>query len=321
MKASDIKKVACIGSGLIGSSWATNFCMKGYAVNLYDINDAALKSAKIRINDNLDFLVECAILSKEEVAEAKKLVRYTTNIEEAVKDVQFIQENGPEHYDIKQNILEEIDKFANKDTIYASSTSGLLISEIAKYSSNAGRCIGAHPYNPPHLIPLVEMSKGENTTEEVLNTAYDFYKLLGKEPVILQKEVLGFISNRLQMALYREIIEIVNRGVCTIEDIDKACLYGPGLRYGILGPNLIWQLGGGDVGLSGLMRHVQESMELWMDDMADWKRIPEDWFDKSQKGIEEAMKNRPKEFGNTNEEIVRFRDDMLLKLLKMHKKI
>lgn len=321
MKSSDIKRIACIGSGVIGSSWATSFCMKGYTVNLYDVNDDVLEKAKKRIDDNLNFLVGYGILSKEEMDKAKTLLKYTTKLEEAVKDVQFIQENGPEHYDIKQNILAEIDKFADKDAIYASSTSGLLITEIAKYSVNPGRCIGAHPYNPPHLIPLVEITKGEKTKEEVLNTAYDFYKLLGKEPVILQKEVLGFISNRLQMALYREAIEIVSRGVCTIEDIDKACLYGPGLRFGILGPNLIFQLGGGDAGLSGMLKHMKETTDLWLNDMADWKEIPEEWFVKSQKGIDEAMKNRPKEFGNTNEEIIKFRDTMLLELLKMHKKI
>ncbi|SMC82599.1 3-hydroxyacyl-CoA dehydrogenase family protein [Papillibacter cinnamivorans] len=320
MSISGIKKVACIGAGTIGSSWATNSCMKGYPVVLYDISEPMLEKAKKNIKDNLDFLSECGVFNKEEVQAALDRVTLTTDMK-ALGDVQFIQENGPENYEIKQGILAQVDKVAPRDAIYASSTSGLLISEISKYSEYADRCVGAHPYNPPHLIPLVELAKGEKTKDEVLETACELYKAIGKEPVILKKEILGFIANRLQAALYREVIEIVNRGVCTVEDVDKACLFGPGLRYGILGPNLIWHLGGGEGGLKHLLDFIRPTIGLWYNDMSDAKDLPDGWSDKAMAGVLEEMKNRDKEFGNTSAEVARFRDQTLVELLRIHKKL
>lgn len=321
MNVKEIKRIACVGSGVIGVSWATNFVVKGYPVNLYDISQQQLELGKVTIDKNLRFLMEKGILTKEAVEEAKDLVQYTTRIEDAVKDVQFIQESGPEKYEIKQAILAEIDKYANPETIFASSTSGLLITEIAKLSKYPERCIGAHPYNPPHLIPLVEITKGDKTSDEVVKTAYDFYRLLGKEPVILSKEALGFIANRLQIALYREAVELVVRGICSVEDVDKAVTFGPGLRWAIIGPNLIFQLGGGSQGIKGLLEHIGPSSELWLEDMADWKKFPEGWADMAQDGVNKEMANLSDEIGNTNEKIIKYRDNMLVELLKLHKKL
>ncbi|WP_084234978.1 3-hydroxyacyl-CoA dehydrogenase [Papillibacter cinnamivorans] len=321
MKATDIKKVACIGAGVIGYSWATNFCMKGYPTVVYDVFPAALDNAKVKIGEYIDILVNCDVFSKEVGEAAKARVSYTSDLKEAVQDAQFMQESGPENYEIKQKLLAEIDKYAPADAIYSSSTSGLLISEIAKFSEHADRCLGGHPYNPPHLIPLVELAKGDKTTDEVVQTAYDFYKLIGKEPIILRKEVLGFISNRLQNALYREYVEIVSRGVCSIEDADKALVFGPGIRWGILGPTLTWQLGGGAGGIKHIFDHIGPSMDLWLKDMAVWQEYPKDWGAFAQEGVNEEMKNRDKEFGNTPEEIKQFQNKALIELLKIHKKL
>ena len=321
MKATDIKKVACIGAGVIGYSWATNFCMKGYPTMLYDISLPALESARDKVYENIDFLAGCGVFTKEEAEASKARLTITTSLEEAVKDVQFMQESGPENYDIKHKILAEIDKYAPKDAIYGSSTSGLLITEIAKNSEYADRCLGAHPYNPPHLIPLVELAKGEKTSEEVVQTAYEFYKMIGKEPIILRKEVLGFISNRLQNALYRELVEIVSRGVCSVEDADRALVFGPGIRWGILGPTLTWQLGGGEGGIKHIFDHIGPSMDLWLKDMAVWQEYPKDWGAFAQAGVNEEMKNRDKEFGNTPAEIKEFQTKALVELLKLHKKL
>lgn len=321
MKAIDINKVACIGSGLIGNSWALNFAIKGYEVNVYDINIQQLDSAKAVITSNMDFLVSKNVLTKEQVLKAQNGINYTTDLAEAVGDVQLIQESGPEKYAIKQEILAIIEENTSKDTIFASSTSGLLISEIAKNAKYPERCLGAHPYNPVHLIPLVELTKGPYTSDEVLTCAFDFYQSIGKEPILLKKEALGFIANRLQIALYREAVDLVIRGVCSVEDVDKAALFGPGLRFGILGPNMIFQLGGGDHGIKGLLTHVGPSVELWLADMADWKKWPANWHDMSQDGVNQAMANRPQEFGNTTEEIGIFRNDMLVDFLKLHKRL
>lgn len=321
MKAEDIKKVACVGAGVIGASFALNFAMKGYPTCIYDIEQKALDVAKNNILNNLDILQKSNILTKLTCEDTLALLKYTTNIAEAVEGVQFIQESCPENYEIKQKVLAEVEKHISDNTIIASSTSGLLISEIAKYAVHPERFVGAHPYNPPHIIPLVEITKGDKSNPEAVQCAYDFYVLLGKEPIILQKEALGFIANRLQIALYREAVDLVERGVCSIEDVDKAVTFGPGLRWAVLGPNLLWQLGGGAHGIKGILNHIGPSAEKWLEDMAVWKKLPEGWANKAQEGVDQQMMNRSKELGKTSEELVEFRDRLMIEILKLHKKL
>lgn len=322
MKTTEIKKVAVLGGGgMIGSSWATNFLWKGLPVHVYDISDEALKTARTRIRGNLDYLVDKGVLTPDKLNVALGLAKYTTNIEEALQDVPFIQEAAFEKYETKQALLAQVDQYAPADAVVASSTSGLLITEIAKNSKHPERCLGAHPYNPPHLIPLVEIGKGEKTSEETVQKACAFYKSLGKEPIVLRKEALGFIANRLSVALYREAVDLVMRGVCSVEDIDKAVSFGPGLRYALMGPNLIYQLGGGPYGIKGILHHIGPSVELWWADMADWKTWPQDWEETAQKGVLDEMAHRPPEQGRSSEEIVTWRDSGLIELLKFLKKI
>jgi carnitine 3-dehydrogenase len=321
MNVAQIKKVACIGAGVIGSSWATNFALRGYPVCIYDIGQDPLAVAKKNVASNIAFLLDKGIVTKEEAAKAEQRVSYTTSIEEAVKDAQFIQESGPERYEIKRSVVIEIEKYTAADTIVASSTSGLLITEIAKFAEHPERFVGGHPYNPPHLIPLVEITKGEKTSAEALQCAYDFYEKIGKEPVILNKETLGFIANRLQLALAREFMDLILTGVCTVEDIDKALLFGPGLRMAILGPIMTMHLGGGAGGAKGLYTMIRESSQMWLKDMAHWTDIPLEWPEVAQEGVLKELENRPAEFGKTPEEIIKFRDNMLIEILKMHKKL
>ncbi len=314
-------KVACIGSGLIGSGWATYFALKGLETTLFDIDDEKLDQAVERIKSNLKFLYEENVIDEREFNFCIERITTTTDIEKAVKGAVLIQENGPENYEVKRKIVADIEAYCDDKSIIASSTSGLLITEIAKEAKVPERIVGAHPYNPVQLIPLVEITKGEQTSDEFVAKAVDLYKAIDKEPVVLRKEALGFISNRLAMALYREAVEIVERGICTIEEIDKACCYGPGLRYALMGPNLIYQLGGGNYGIRGALTHMGPSVEHWWADMADWKTWPEGYADKVQKGVDEEMANRSKSHGNTNEEIAMFRDKGLIMLLKYHGKM
>ena len=230
------KKVACVGSGVIGASWAICFALKDLDVVVYDINDEVLSKAKTIIHDNLNILKENNVLDETRLQEVENHIKLTTSMEEAVRGGLFIQESAPEHYDVKHQVVKEIEKYCLDDAIIASSTSGLLISEIAKNAKHPERFVGGHPYNPPHLIPLVEITKGEKTEEKYVQQAKDFYTFVNKEPVVLQKEALGFICNRLQMALYREVCHLVESGVCSVEDADKAVTFGPGIRWGIMGP-------------------------------------------------------------------------------------
>ena len=321
MKANEIKKVSCVGSGVIGYSWALYFSLKKLDTTVYDITIEGLELAKKRIKESLKSLLKNEVVTEEECAEIEKRITYTTSMEEAVKDANFIVESVPENYDIKRNVVKEIEKYTSAETIIASSTSGLLITEIAKEAAHPERFIGGHPYNPPHLIPLVEITKGEKTTEEVIKTAKEFYTLIGKEPVVLQKEALGFICNRIQMALYREVCDLVMRGVCTIEDADKAVTYGPGLRWGIMGPSLVFQLGGGKAGIDGILKHLGPSINMWLKDMADFKEFPEEFGQIAREGVEAEMKNRTKETGNDDASLAEYRDKMLIEMLKLHNKL
>jgi 3-hydroxyacyl-CoA dehydrogenase len=321
MKVEEIKKVACVGAGVIGYSWALYFALKKLDVFVYDITEESLELAKKRIHESLLSLYKNEVIQEDEITEIESRIVYTIKMEEAVKEVQFIVESAPENYDIKREIVKEIEQFTSEKTIIASSTSGLLITEIANCAKNPERFIGAHPYNPPHLIPLVEITKGEKTSEEVVEVAKKFYTSIGKEPVVLQKEALGFICNRIQMALYREVCDLVMRGVCSVEDADKAVTYGPGLRWGIMGPSLVFQLGGGQNGIDGLLKHIGPSIDMWLQDMADFKEFPKEFGAIAREGVEEEMKNRSRSIGNDDTSLAEYRDKMLIEMLKLHNKL
>ena len=315
LKTKDIKKIACIGSGVIGSSWASYFLFKGLTVNIQDVSEDRLEKAKKKIKENLEFFVEVGALGKNDPNHLMKRAHFVLDIKDAVQDVQLIQESIIEEYGIKQELLKEIDA-VNTEALYCSSTSGLLISEIAKYSKNASRCITAHPFNPPHLVPLVELVKGGNTSPETMDTAFEFYKAIGKEPVKIFQEIPGHVANRLQLALWREAIDLVAKGVCSVEDVDKACQYGPGLRWGIMGINMILHLGGGEEGLKKMVEApFGPALEVWWADMATWNKFPEGSKKILTDGCEKAMGGRS--FG----EMAALRDQRLVGLLKVLEKL
>ena len=320
MKPEEIKRVACVGGGVIGSSWAIQFAMKGLDVVLYDINDEQLAKSQAQMHKSLDALEQFKAVTPQRRQEIADQVKLTTSMEEAVKDAQFIQESGPERLEIKRSILAQVEEFASPDAIYASSTSGLLVSDIADQAAHPQRCVGAHPYNPPHLIPLVELTSGDKTDPELLQLAYDFYQSIGKEAVLLRKECPGFIANRLQLALYREVQDLIMRGVCSVEDADKALVYGPGLRWAIFGHNMIMQLGNPG-GLTGMVQMLGNSGDRWLADMASWTHQPDNWAEVAQPGVDQEMANFPDHIGHTNEDCAKYRDQMLIELLKLHRKL
>ena len=304
MKVEDMKCVASIGGGVIGSSWTLLFAMRGLKVWQYDINQEQIDNCVKNVERSIESLLEFGAIQADQADAIKSRISYTTSIEAAVKDAQFIQENGPERLPVKQSILAEIEAAAPADAIYASSSSGLLISDVTANAVHPERCVGGHPYNPPHLIPLAKA----------------FYQSIGKEAVVLNRECPGYIANRLQLAVYREMIDLVMRGVCTAEDADKALTYGPGIRWAIFGHNMIMQLGNPG-GLKGMMAMLGAGGDVWLADMADWKHMPnEEYGEIAQASVDEMMKNFPDEVGHTNPEIAKYRDRMLIEILKLHKK-
>lgn len=230
-----------------------------------------------------------------------------------------MQENLPENYEVKQEFIKIFEENADIDAVMGSSTSGLLITEIAKYAKHPKRIVGAHPCNPPHLIPLIEIAQGEKTDPLVADSVKDMFEKLGKKPIILRKEVLGFIANRLQALVFREIIDLVNRGILNMEDADKALTFGPGIRWAIMGPGQIFELGGGKNGLSGLMHHIGPSMESWLEDSSTWTNIRDKAKEKAILQVREAIENRPVEIGNNYDDLVKYRNGMLIEILKLHK--
>ena len=320
MNVTDIRKIACVGGGVIGSSWAIQFAMRGLDVTLYDVNEEQIEKSRAQMNKSLDSLLRYQAITEEQRAGIVGRVAFTTSMEQAVKDAQFIQESGPERLEIKQSILAQVEQYASPEAIYASSTSGLLISDISAQAAYPGRCIGAHPYNPPHLIPLVELTRCDKTDDNVVKLAYDFYQSIGKEAVLLRRECPGFIANRLQLALYREVQDLVMRGVCSVEDADKALVYGPGIRWAIFGHNMIMQLGNPG-GLTGMVNMLGNSGDRWLEDMASWTHQPDNWAEVAQPGVDEEMANFPDYIGHTNDSCIAYRDQMLIDILKLHKKL
>ena len=315
-----IKNIACAGGGVIGSSWALYYSMKGLPVCLYDIDEAAVERARENVKKNLEALVQYGAADKKTAQRIREGIRYTCEMKEAVKDADLVQECGPERLQIKQSIIRDIEMYAPADAVICSSTSGLLVTDIAAEAEHPERIAGTHPYNPPHLIPLVEITGGEKTDPAVINEVHAFYQAIGKEAIVLKKECPGFIANRLQLALYREVKDLVMRGFCSVEDADKALVYGPGIRWAIFGHSMIMQLGNPD-GLTGMEKMLGNSGDVWLKDMANWTHQPENWAEIAQPGVDEEMRNFPDYIGHTNEECRQYRDRMLIEILKLHRKL
>jgi len=295
-----IRRIACVGAGLIGHSWATLFAVKGLFVNLQDLKEETLTEAMTRIKSNVKFLAEKGVIRKGEAEAALKRIKTTTSLSEAVRDADYVQESVFESYEVKKKVFSEMDAEAPLEAILASSSSALLMSEIQKATAKPDRCLIAHPFNPPHLIPLVELVPGNKTSPETIKTTYEFMLKLGKVPVVLKKEVLGYIANRLSRRLYEEAVDLVDDGVATVEDVDRALSAGPGIRWAIMGPHLTYHLGGGPGGI-----------EQW------FETFGQDFSSSAAKKVIEGVKEMEIVKKKSMEELVRWRDEKLVELLKI----
>lgn len=313
-------KVTCYASGMIGTSWATNFALKGCEVIVYDLNDTLLERARAQIQSNLSDLIKEGCIDGQWLQSIMERVSFTTNAERALRDAEFIQESGPERLAIKRDMVALFDELAPNNCIIASSTSGLKISDITAQSAFPERYIGAHPFYPPHLIPLVEITKGDQTSPEVIQRALDFYREMGKEPIVLQKEKAGFVANRLSHAVLREVMSLVHEGVCSVEDADKALTYGPGLRWAAVGQVMVGELGTPGGIRAGTERFMLLNESIFRD-LENRTTVPEDWADVAEAGIRQEKAHMPDSIGHTTEEIAAFRDHVLVELLKLHKKL
>ena len=255
-----IRRVAIIGTGVIGASWAALFLAKGLDVVATDVAPNAEAALRRFVETAWPALKRLGLAP----GASQSNLKFTPSIEEAVASADLVQENGPERIDFKKKLYGQLDDLLPPDVIIASSSSGLTMSEIQSgCASHPERCVIAHPFNPPHLIPLVEIVGGAKTSEETIQRAMEFYTSVGKQTVRLNKEVPGHVANRLQAALAREVYHLVGEGVVSAADVDTALCWGPGLRWGIMGNMLLNHLGGGQGGIEHFFQQFTGPMTAW----------------------------------------------------------
>jgi 3-hydroxybutyryl-CoA dehydrogenase len=259
-----VQKVGVIGAGLMGHGIAQIFAFKGYAVTLMDVKEEFLSKAVEGIRNNLTLMAERGIVNQEDIDPALSRVKTTLNMSEAVEDVQFIVEAVSENLALKQKVFKELDTLCPPDTILATNTSVISITEIAMESRHRERIVGTHFWNPPYLIPLVEVVKGEETSEKTMDRTFTLLQGVGKHPVRVNKDVPGFVGNRLQHALWREAISIVEHGIADPATVDECIRFGFGLRLPVLGPLENIDMVGTDLILAihdYILRHLEDSHE------------------------------------------------------------
>jgi len=264
MSNKPIQRVAIIGTGVIGASWAALFLAKGLDVVATDIAPGAEAALKKFVEQAWPALTRLGLAPGASLAR----LTFSADMATAVKGVDLVQENGPERIDFKKKLYKQLDELLPPEVIIASSSSGLPMSQIqSDAAQHPERCVIGHPFNPPHLMPLVEIVGGTKTSEETIERAMEFYTSIGKKAVRLNKELPGHVANRLQAAVAREAYYLVAEGVFSAADVDAALSWGPGLRWGIMGNMMLNHLGGGPGGIEHFLQQFAGPM------MAMWKTL------------------------------------------------
>src|SRR5271163_1781274 len=309
-KNKDIRNIAIVGTGVIGASWAALYLARGLNVIATDPAPNA--------EDNLRKFIDAAWKDLAVIGlspnASREHLQFTTDMKKAVADADLVQENGPERQDFKIKLFADMDAATPEGSIIASSSSGLTMSVMQSACKHPERCVTGHPFNPPHVVPLVEVVAGEKTSPETVERALSFYASIGKKPIHVRKEVVGHVANRLQAALYREIVYLIEQGVLDVADSDVAVCWGPGLRWGLMGPNLLFHLAGGEGGIQHFMEHLSGPVAAWWKDLGT---ITEFSPEVKQTIVNGVLKEAG---GRSIDELERERDSMLLELLATRSK-
>tara|TARA_Y100000590_G_scaffold457796_1_gene611155 strand:- start:1369 stop:2307 length:939 start_codon:yes stop_codon:yes gene_type:complete len=307
--SSTIKKIAVIGSGVIGTGWILRLISKNKKVYIFDNDNKQKKYLLKQIKDKKDILKKYYRIKSLPLNN----LFFKISIKEAVKNADLIQENCPENEKIKKKIIAEISKWAKVKAIIASSSSGLLPSKIQTTCINPSRFIIAHPFNPVYLLPLVEIVKGKKTKTLYAKKAEAFYKSLGMKPLIVKKEIEGYLSDRLQESMWRESLHILNNNQASTEDLDNAIIHGPGLRWALMGIFLTFHLAGGKLGMKHMLKQFGPALKL------PWTKLKAPNLTKklSNKIIYETKKQSK---NKSIKELENLRDNFLIDLLKLKNK-
>jgi 3-hydroxyacyl-CoA dehydrogenase len=272
MPTHKIERVAVIGTGTIGMGWAALFLASGLAVGASDPAPGAEARLRRFIDNAWPVLARLGPVAS---VPPQDRLTFHQEPEAAASGADFVQENAPERESIKQALLARIDAVLPPEIVIASSSSGLLISRLQSGCRHPERVVLGHPFNPPHLIPLVEVVGGALTAAETVARAMEFYAALGKRPIHIRREVRGHVANRLQAALWREAVHLIASGVASVADVDAAISEGPGLRWALMGPHLTFHLAGGAGGMAHFLEQLGPPLEGWWDDLGSPSLTPE----------------------------------------------
>jgi carnitine 3-dehydrogenase len=307
---SEVKHVAVVGTGVIGGGWAAHFLRRGLDVTAFDPApeaEAKLRAFVAHVWPTMEKLGLSAGASPDRLA-------FAPDLASAVRDADFVQENAPEKLAVKRDVLAQIDTAARPEVVVASSTSGFAMTAMAVESQRRPeRLVVGHPFNPPYLIPLVEVVGGERTDPAAVDWAVSFYHHFGKYGLKMTKELPGFLANRLQDAVWREALHMVAAGEATVEEIDAAVVYGPGLRWALLGPCLTFHLAGGEGGMAHMLDHFGPALkEPWT--RLEAPELTQELRDRMVEGCEREAA------GRSIRDLERERDGFLVELLGLLQK-
>ena len=305
-----IKKVAIAGAGVMGSSIAQYFAERGLEVIVYDIVQASLDKIDQTICENQQLLIERGALTAEQAAEARARVK-TTNTLADFAQVDLVIEAIIEKMEIKQDFFCELEKHCRPDTIFATNTSGLSVNGICEKMKTGERFIGANWWTPAHIVPLIEIVRADITSDDTAKRLYDFFESVGKKPILINREVKGFVGNRIQFAVMREAMNIVENGYASCEDVDRVLHYGLGLRYAVLGPFRTADFGGVDT-----FCHISDNLFSDLSTRTDANDMIRKLYEENKLGIktgEGFYQYTPESI----QEGLRSRDEQLLDILKI----
>jgi 3-hydroxyacyl-CoA dehydrogenase len=258
-----VRRIAVVGTGVIGASWAAYYLSRGFDVVATDPAPNAEANLRKYVDDAWPALARAGLSA----GASRERLKFTESMSRALADADLVQENAPERPDFKIKLFAAMDQAAPPDAILASSSSGITMDVMQSDCKHPERCVIGHPFNPPHVVPLVEVVGGAKTSEAVIERAMSFYASIGKKPIRLHKALPGHAANRLQAALYKEILFLIQQGVLSVADADVAVSYGPGLRWGVMGQSLQWHLGGGTGGIHHFMEHLMGPLQGMMENL------------------------------------------------------
>src|SRR6204780_4816656 len=255
-----VHRIATVGTGVIGASWAAYYLARGIDVGATDPGPRAEANLGKYVDDAWALLTQVGLSP----GASRDRLTFNSDMSRALAQADWVQENAPERPDFKIKLFAQMDEAAPPNSILASSSSGITMDVIQSACKRPERCVIGHPFNPPHVVPLVEVVGGAKTSEATIERAMAFYASIGKKAVRLHKALPGHVANRFQAALYKEVLYLVQQGVLSVADADSAVCYGPGIRWGVMGPSLQWHVGGGAGGIAHFMDHLMNPLAAMM---------------------------------------------------------